>query len=82
MLVVGDNDVAGAVTTLRRILEPPEGPSWLDLVGITTSLPVVTIADPRRIIRDAEYAKSAALRRLDFLDRIESLRGTGRLFVP
>lgn len=133
MLIVGDNDVGGAVAVLRRLLESSENGSWLDLVGVTfadfkllglprdapdravwqtcqaadavlitgnraggpdsldqvirelsdnTSLPVLTIADPRRVLRDADYANSVALRLLDFLDRIESLRGTGRLFMP
>ena len=44
-----------------------------------TSLPVLTIADRQRVTR---YANRIALRLLDFLERIESLRGTGRLFLP
>ena len=47
-----------------------------------TSLPVLTIADQRRVTRDPAYANGIALRLLDFLERIESLRGTGRLFLP
>ena len=47
-----------------------------------TSLPVLTIADPRRVTRDPAYANGIASRLLDFLERIESLRGTGRLFLP
>jgi hypothetical protein len=46
------------------------------------SLPVLTIADPRRVTRDAAYANANALRLLDFLERLDSLRGTGRLFIP
>jgi hypothetical protein len=60
------------------------GPDSLDQVILElsdgTSLPVMTIADPRRVSRDS--ADACALRLLDFLDRIESLRGTGRLFIP
>jgi hypothetical protein len=62
------------------------GPDSLDQVirelSDETSLPVLTLADPRRVVRDAGYADQAARRLLDFLDRIESLRGTGRLFLP
>ncbi len=62
------------------------GPDSLDRVihdlSDDTSLPVLTIADPQRVGRDAEYANLAALRLLDFLQRIESLRGVGRLFIP
>ena len=47
-----------------------------------TSLPVLTIADPRRVTHDPAYADAIASRLLDFLERIESLRGTGRLFLP
>jgi hypothetical protein len=46
------------------------------------SLPVLTIGDPRRVIRDAVYAHECAISLLDFVERIETLRGTGRLFIP
>jgi len=62
------------------------GPDSLDQVihdlSNETSLPVLTIADPRRVTRDPAYANRIALRLLDFLERIESLRGTCRLFLP
>jgi hypothetical protein len=62
------------------------GPDSLDRVihelSDDASLPVLTIADPQRVTRDAAYANLAALRMLDFLERIESLRGVGRLFIP
>lgn len=46
------------------------------------SLPVVTIGDPQRVVRDRAYAHERAVSLLDLLDRIETLRGTGRLFIP
>ena len=46
------------------------------------SLPVLTIGDPRRVMRDPVYARECALSVLDFVERIETLRGTGRLFIP
>ena len=46
------------------------------------SLPVLTIGDPRRVIRDPAYARECAISLLDFVERIETLRGTGRLFIP
>jgi len=46
------------------------------------SLPVLTIGDPRRVIRDPVYARECAFSLLDFVERIETLRGTGRLFIP
>jgi hypothetical protein len=50
--------------------------------GRPASLPVLTIGDPRRVIRDPAYARECVLSLLDFVDRIETLRGTGRLFIP
>jgi hypothetical protein len=46
------------------------------------SLPVVTIANPTRVMRDRHYAEAVAIRLLDYLIFIDSYRGTGRLFVP
>jgi hypothetical protein len=46
------------------------------------SLPILTIGDPRRVIRDPAYVRECALSLLDFVERIETLRGTGRLFIP
>ncbi len=48
----------------------------------TDSLPVVTIGDPQRVIREAAYGRECAISLLDLMDRIEALRGTGRLFIP
>jgi hypothetical protein len=46
------------------------------------SLPVVTIGDPQRVIRDPAYARECAISLLDVLDRIAMLHGTWRLFIP
>jgi hypothetical protein len=46
------------------------------------SLPVVTIGDPQRVIREPVYARECAISLLDMLDRIEMLCGTRRLFIP
>lgn len=45
-------------------------------------LPVLTISDPDRLLRDRQYADRVAERAIDYLQSIEGLRGTGRLFVP
>jgi hypothetical protein len=47
-----------------------------------TSLPVLTIADPNRVMIDRQYAERVASRILDYLFDIELVRGTLRLFVP
>ena len=133
MLILADNDVGGAVTALRRVLESEEWAEFsaalvlrfvefedlslardasdrvvwqtcqeMGAVLITgnrasgddsleqvirdyagaDSLPVVTIGDPQRLVRDRAYASECAIRLLDLLERIETLRGTGRLFIP
>ena len=46
------------------------------------SLPVLTIADPGRVIVDRAYADQGAVQVLGFLHDIENLRGARRLFVP
>lgn len=46
------------------------------------SLPVLTIADPDRVMRDREYAARVAERVIEFLVDLDFLRGTGRLYVP
>jgi hypothetical protein len=46
------------------------------------SLPVLTIGDPDRLVRDRDYAERAAAQLLEYLLDLENLRGTGRLYVP
>jgi hypothetical protein len=48
----------------------------------TDSLPVVTIGDLQRAVREQAYARACAISLLDLLERIETLRGTQRLFIP
>jgi hypothetical protein len=46
------------------------------------SLPVVTVADANRVLRDRAYAEKTAERILDYLMRIDEVRGSGRIYVP
>jgi hypothetical protein len=134
MIVVSDNDVRGAVSALRQILESDD---WTDVsksleiqfvqladVGLATdspdreiliacqardmilltgnrtradqtesldyvieelsdndSLPVITVANRDRIVRDPNYALECAFRLLDYLSRIDELRGTRRVYL-
>jgi hypothetical protein len=45
-------------------------------------LPVFTISNPNRLMRDPEYAEQVAARLIDHLERLDNLRGAGRLYVP
>ena len=46
------------------------------------SLPVVTLANLDRLARDRTYAEKIAARLLEYLMRIDEVRGAGRLYVP
>jgi hypothetical protein len=47
-----------------------------------SSLPVITIADADRVLQDRLYAEKVAESLLDYLIRIDEVRGAGRLYVP
>ncbi len=63
-----------------------EGPESLEATieqyNTPESLPVFTIGERNCIFSSREYAHQAAERLLEYLDGIEHLRGTGRLFLP
>lgn len=63
-----------------------EGPESLETTirqrNTPDALPVLTLADPDRIGRDAQYAESVVARLFDVLVDVDSLRGTGRLYLP
>jgi hypothetical protein len=46
------------------------------------SLPVLTIADPDRLLRDRNYARDVASQVLEYLFELDRFRGTRRLYVP
>ena len=46
------------------------------------SLPVLTISEPHRIFTNHEYTYRVAVRLLEYLNDVDNLRGTGRLFLP
>ena len=46
------------------------------------SLPVFTLANDQRVLRDRPYAEAVADRLIEFLFDIDSYRGTGRLYLP
>jgi hypothetical protein len=64
---------SGGAEALETVIDELSGPE---------SLPVFTLADPQMILRDSAYAETTALRLLDYLERLSSLRGTRRLYSP
>ncbi len=63
-----------------------EGPDSLGMViqgeNQPDSLPVITLADAQRVLRERPYAQRTAAQILDYLMRIDEVRGTGRIYVP
>ncbi len=63
-----------------------DGPDSLEMViraeSQPDSLPVITFADARRVLRDRSYAEKTAERVLDYLTRIDHFRGAGRIYAP
>jgi hypothetical protein len=63
-----------------------DGPESLEATlqqhNTPASLPVFTLANEQRVLRDQLYAEAVADRLLDFLFDIDSYRGTGRLDLP
>jgi len=63
-----------------------DGPDSLEAVirgeNQPDSLPVITLADPDRVLRDRLYAERVAEQILDYLMRIDEFRGTGRVYAP
>lgn len=62
-----------------------DGPDSLDVTiqaeNQPDSLPVITLADARPVLRERDYAERVAVRILDYLMRIDELRGSGRLYA-
>jgi hypothetical protein len=50
--------------------------------GTVSSLPVVTVADMERLLRDRSYCIRAAERLLEYLFEMDRHLGSGRLFIP
>jgi hypothetical protein len=63
-----------------------DGPDSLEATiranNIAISLPVFTISDADRTLHDREYAARVVESLFDYLLRLDTLRGTGRLFLP
>jgi hypothetical protein len=46
------------------------------------SLPVFTIGNPTRLMKDPQYAEQVAARIHDYLRVLDRLRGSGRMYLP
>jgi len=72
ILITGNRHKAGT-DALEAVIERSNTP---------TSLPVLTIGTPPRVLSSCEYAERVAIRLLEVLLDVEQYRGTGRLYLP
>jgi hypothetical protein len=63
-----------------------EGPASLEATlqasNTPTSLPVLTLSEPQRVLSSRAYARRVVERLVEYLIDVENLRGTGRLYLP
>ena len=73
-------------TFLLTINRNDEGPHSLHATIVARasvrSLPVLTLANPDRVLNDARHARDVAVRLMEILDEVDRNRGTGRLWLP
>ncbi|MBI2877450.1 MAG: ACP S-malonyltransferase [Candidatus Tectomicrobia bacterium] len=72
VLITGNRNAAGPNSLEGAILR----------FNDSSSLPVLTIGDPLRILSSCDYAQRVATRLLEYLVDLENIRGTGRLYLP
>lgn len=70
------------VTSNRNCQGPDSLEATILAHNLTDSLPVVTIANPKRLMKSKVYAVKAVERLLEYLLDLDNHRGAGRLYVP
>ena len=70
------------VTANRNDEGPASLESTIQQQNTPQSLPVFTLANDQRVLRDRQYAETVADRLLEALFDIDSYRGTGRIYLP
>jgi predicted nuclease of predicted toxin-antitoxin system len=70
------------ITDNRNKHSPDSLEATIQQFNTPESLPVFTIADLRKFRKSREYAQRVVEKLYEFLFDIDSLRGTGRLYLP
>lgn len=70
------------ITANRNADAPDSLEATLRARNAAESLPVLTLANPQRMVRSRAYAERVAARMLDYLMNIDGVRGAGRLYLP
>jgi len=74
---------AGGADVLQRVLPSIVLPleATIQASHTFTSLPVLIISEPQRILSSRTYARQVVERLVEYLIDVENLRGTGRLYL-
>lgn len=72
VLITGNRNKAGSDSLESAIAQ----------FNTPSSLPVLTIGDPNRVLSSRDYAQRIVSRLLEHLINLENIRGTGRLYLP
>ncbi len=56
--------------------------STIQQYNTSSSIPVLTIGEPSRILTSRDYTQRIAERLLEYLIDLDNIRGTGRLYLP
>ena len=70
------------VTANRNDAGPESLESTIQHQNTPQSLPVFTLANDQRVLRDRQYAETVADRLIEALFDIDSYRGIGRIYLP
>ena len=70
------------VTANRNEAGPESLEATIQQQNTPQSLPVFTLANDQRVLRDRQYAETVANRLIEALFDIDSYRGTGRIYLP
>ena len=70
------------ITGNRNEDGPASLEATLQVSNTPSSLPVLTISEPQRLLSSRAYAHRVVERLIEYLIDIENLRGTGRLYLP
>lgn len=70
------------LTSNRNARGPDSVQATIVKRGSVRDLPVLTLSDPDRVLRDRAYVEDVAVRVMAILDELERSRGSGRLWLP
>lgn len=72
VLITGNRNLDGRDSLENTIRE----------LSTESTLPVLTLSEPKRIFRDHKYLEAVVESLLEFLFDLDNYRGTGRLYLP